>query len=831
MLGRALLLIVIILSSSVAAAAVSVRATLDPPQVQPGEEAQLNVQIEGAQSTPAPELGNVSGLVVRYLGPSSQIQIVNGRTSASITHRFSVIGTTPGRFTIGPIAVTHEGKRLDGGSVTLQVLASGKAPDHGGEGSAQLRLVLTTPKTDVYLRERLPLSVKLLVGATQVSDLQYPTVPGDGFSLERFPEPEQRREQTAEGLFHVVEFKTTLTPLRSGTLNVGPAAIELAQLVRGRSHDPFFGSVFGQTRRAQELHSAPLVLNVLPLPEAERPADFSGAVGSFEFDASAAPLEVTAGDPVTVTLAIRGQGTLEGVTPPTLPGDASLRVYPVQPRSGAPTAAGERVFEQVVIPQRAGAVALPPLRFSFFDPTARAYRTIARPPITLTVRAGAPTEATPRILGGPAPQAAERLGRDIVFIKDAPGRLRARGARLWTSPLFWGLQALPLTLWVAALLYDRRRRQLSGDVRYARFTRAGREARQAFAGARQALQAGDRAAFYDTLARAVSDYLAAKLDLPPGGVGVERVGERLRERGLAPDVARDLESFFGACEEARFAPAAGGADTERTLARAEEIVRRLERERRLGRPIAAAWLLVVLAGVAGAATAESPNTLFFRGNTLYAEERYPDAAAQYEGVLAGGHESAALYFNLGNAWFKSGDVGRALLNYERARRLAPRDPDIEANAGLARELGGEPDDPPLWARLVFPLATRASGDELALVSSLLFAATLLLLAAAHLVPAARRGARLAAATAGVLLLVAGSSAAYRILAVERPLRAVVVASGESTVRFEPSAGGTVHFQAKPGTVLRVLAEREGWAQVARADGRRGWIERGTLETL
>ena len=76
--------------------------------------------------------------------------------------------------------------------------------------------------------------------------------------------------------------------------------------------------------------------------------------------------------------------------------------------------------------------------------------------------------------------------------------------------------------------------------------------------------------------------------------------------------------------------------------------------------------------MACADTASSPNTLFFHGNALYGEERYAEAAAEYERVLAAGLESGPLYFNLGNAYFKAGDVGHAVLAYERALRTRGR---------------------------------------------------------------------------------------------------------------------------------------------------------------
>jgi hypothetical protein len=108
---------------------------------------------------------------------------------------------------------------------------------------------------------------------------------------------------------------------------------------------------------------------------------------------------------------------------------------------------------------------------------------------------------------------------------------------------------------------------------------------------------------------------------------------------------------------------------------------------------------------------------------------------------------------------------------------------------------------------------------------------MLALAAGRVRPGATRGARPIAGAAGLALIVVVPSLAFRLATVDLAAAAVVVGKTEATVRFEPSAAGTEHFRAKPGTLLRIAAERAGWAQVVRADGRRGWIERDAIATV
>jgi tetratricopeptide (TPR) repeat protein len=560
-------------------------------------------------------------------------------------------------------------------------------------------------------------------------------------------------------------------------------------------------------------------------------------VGQFTFDVTAAPTDVAAGDPVTVRSVIRGDGSLDGVAPPAVVATDRFRVYPTQATAPA-EGSNERVFEQVVIPLRDGTLPLTLPRFSFFDPAARAYRTIAPAPITLTVRASAKAHAAPEIVGARpaapvAPERPETLGRDIVFIKDAPGTLTPIGAPpRHRHPIWWLLQLIPILLWAGASQVARRRRRLSGDLGYARFTRAGREARTALAAAQATLARGDVTGSHDAVAAALRDYLAAKLGLPPGTVG-ESAPAHLRAGGVEAALVDQIVGFFTDCEAARFAPGdTTPGDVERALASADTIVRSIERRRGLG-PARVAGCLVALAmaATAIAATSDGPSALFIRANGLYGEEHYAEAAATYEQILAGGVESGAVQFNLGNAYLKTGDVGHAVLAYERARRHIPGDPDLAANLGFARELAHDVIPPTLGTTLAFPFAERATTNTLATVTMAAWWTLWLALAGAALLPAAASVCRAIALASGFVATVAGSSGAYRLWTLERPTLAVVVARDDVTVRSEPTPNATALFVAKPGTVLEVDRTREGSSSVTSRDGRRGWVESPALAPL
>ncbi len=233
-----------------------------------------------------------------------------------------------------------------------------------------------------------------------------------------------------------------------------------------------------------------------------------------------------------------------------------------------------------------------------------------------------------------------------------------------------------------------------------------------------------------------------------------------------------------------------------------------------------------------AAAPTTPQTAFFRANTLYTQGQYAKATEAYEAVLQSGLVSGNLYFNLGNAYFKAGQVGRAILNYERARRLLPSDPDLEANLRFAHSLTGvEVCQPPLWQRLVFPITQRVATDRLVWLTSAAYTLLFVVFAVYRLWP--RRPQWLLFVGWGVTacLVVVTLSLAQQLRTSDWQRHAVVLEQEDTPVRFEPAASGTVHFSVTQGTRVQVLDVREDWWQVARCDGRRGWIEKDALEEL
>lgn len=220
---------------------------------------------------------------------------------------------------------------------------------------------------------------------------------------------------------------------------------------------------------------------------------------------------------------------------------------------------------------------------------------------------------------------------------------------------------------------------------------------------------------------------------------------------------------------------------------------------------------------------------FAAATAAYKAQNYDKAVEAYEEILRGGRESGALYYNLGNSYFKKGNLGKAVLNYERARRLIPRDGDLDFNLEYARQLVEQ--------------RIRNVGPDVALSAQVgqrirdwtdrelawALCGLALLLACAHVSSLfgrwPQRSRRGALGSLCVLWLICAGGFAVKIEA-ETDL-AVAVVSGEA--KFEPREDATTHFWVTEGARAKVLRVEDAWAKIRRDDGKAGWVPEKIFE--
>lgn len=226
----------------------------------------------------------------------------------------------------------------------------------------------------------------------------------------------------------------------------------------------------------------------------------------------------------------------------------------------------------------------------------------------------------------------------------------------------------------------------------------------------------------------------------------------------------------------------------------------------------AAWPL-------GAGAGQDPVQAFAEANRLYEQGKFAEAALAYDALHASGVTSPALWFNLGNAWFKSGQTGRAIAAYREAARLAPRDPDVQANLKFARESAGTRSAEPAWWRR----RPALSLDEWAWLTTGALWLWLGLLTVGLWRPAWRQPLlpwrRLALAGLTIIAVMA-----VRAVREELNGRTAVVIVPEAVVRYGPLEESQSQFTLRDGAEVEVLDRHADWAQIRDAQRRTGWIK-------
>ena len=567
-------------STAAIANEISVTASVDKKIVRVGGRIQLTASIEGTQSINAPNLPEINGFQAQYQGPRTQISIVNGQMSASVEHRFVLAALKVGKYTINPIEVKYKGKSYLTEPIEVEIVQGSTRQSQSGDSQAgefkdNIYLTLTAEKDRVYLNEPLPITIKLYYRQLNPRDIEYPTILASAFSVREFTKPKQVQEIVDGVRFNCLSFQTVAHPVSVGQLTLGPAQLKCNLAARERSFpfDGFFdGPHFGSNqKRPVVLKSEPLKLTVEALPLEGKPHDFSGAIGRYALQVEAKPTEVKVGEPITLTMRVSGSGNIETIFLPKIHGLNLFKTYGPQIK----TDEHGKSFEQVLIPEDDSVRAIPEIRFSYFDPEDEQYHTIKKGEIPIHVTALA-DEETLKIVDLPGVAQTlkrEKLGRDILYIKDSMKGVQQGNSYLYQNELFLFAQTLPLLAFIGVFIYQKRKDRLAGDISYARQRGAPRKAKKGIDAAKKLACAGHSGAFCDAIFKTMQEYIGDQFALPSGGITSEVVDE-LRKHNVKEESLEKLRDFFEACDSVRFAPAEiSQNEMQRLLSLTEEAIK------------------------------------------------------------------------------------------------------------------------------------------------------------------------------------------------------------------------------------------------------------------
>jgi hypothetical protein len=531
--------------------AASVTASLDRESIIVGETTGLHITVQDGRPQSMESFPPIPGITIQQQGTSQSTTIVNGQMSSAIIMNFAVTASQVGEYTIPSVKVLVDGTQQ--ATQPLKITASKADPQ------AQSRyafLTLKVPREEVYVGEMIPVDLQLYV--TQAEDIQAPQLKSDGFIIHKQPPNTRGRTQVGNTIYNVLAFKMSLSAAKAGELMLGPAEMNLTLLLKAQA-DPndFFGEVWGRyQKRSIKLSSQSYKMHVLPMPT-NAPVSFSGAIGQFNWTASADPKTVNAGDPITLKLAISGVGNFDAVKLPTFDWP-DFKAY--QPNGNVESQdplglSGSKTFEQVIVPQNSGVHEIPEIHWSFFDPVAKQYKTLSQPAVPIQVNAVAGGQPSPTVLAGKAPEAEEtEQHKDIVHIKASPGQFALLAPPLVQRPWFLMIQAIPLAGFVSVKLWRKRKENLANNPKLRRKLEVQKIVHDGIERLGELASNNQADDFYALLFRLLQEQLGERLDLPASAITEAVLNEKLPRRGASPGLIEQLHELFQICNQARYAP-------------------------------------------------------------------------------------------------------------------------------------------------------------------------------------------------------------------------------------------------------------------------------------
>ena len=548
-------------------------ATVDNNKVAENERFELRFTFEGKNLNALKNFNPPSLKEFRVLsGPnqSTSMQIINGVSSSSLTLSYILMPNTTGAYTIGSASIQYEEKTYTTDPIKVTIVKGSQKPkDDSGkqisneEIAKNLFIRATIDKNKVYLGEQVTVTYKLYTRLNIASQMSVDKLPQyQGFWAEELETARNisfSREVIDGQQYNVGLLKrAALFPNQAGKLEVTPFELTIPIQVQKKKNpnnvwDDFFGDPFGRAEIVEyQAKSNTLKVEVMPLPENNKPESFKGAVGKFDFSATLDKQKTKTNEPINLKFDISGTGNIKLLELPPFELPNGFEKY--DPKvdeqiNRAGKISGTKKAEYLLIPRVAGTREIPPIEFSYFDPEKRSYQTISSKAFSVSIEQG---QGSASDLANQ--QSIEQLDSDIRFIKTKFDDVNRQSEILLFKPAFWIASVVPFLASLVLIGWKRKQDKLSGNQQLLRYSKAEKVARKRFKAAKKLLDQNNIELFYSEISQALFGYLEDKFHIPKSEFTLDRAGDELLKRNIKPELVEKMKTNAQKCEFIRFAP-------------------------------------------------------------------------------------------------------------------------------------------------------------------------------------------------------------------------------------------------------------------------------------
>lgn len=803
-------------------------------------------------------------------GQSSSIQIVNGKTTRSSQTSFSYIlrPLKAGRFTLPRARAQIDGKEILSKAETIEVVGANRPsqsaqPDNSSQQSGQqqsqsaqsqtsrdtgsdLFLAINVNKNNVVVGEPITATISIYTRAdiAGFESAEFPDFNGFWSQEQASPTNIEFSRATYNGQIYNAALlkKYILIPQQKGTLTIDPAEIDCLVNVRtapsGNSiFDGFFDSV---TTVRRKITSRAVKVNVSGLP-AGAPASFGGGVGKFSLSAKMSKDSLKTHEAASLILSVSGKGNISLIQAPKVKFPADMEVYDTKisdkiEKSGY---SGTKTYEFPFIPRSWGDFVIPPVSYSYYDVDAGRYVTLQTDSLKFYVEKTDEVVGAGTVISMPTQKDVKSLDRDIRYINVKNSGLVSKGVFFIGSALFWVLTILLILLAVICWAAFRKIAARRADIVGAKNRKATKMAFKRLRLAGTFLRQNLYTAFYEELHKALLGFVSDKLNVPVGELSKERISELFTEGGVSESLITSFVGLLDACEFARYSPSSGNEAMAAHYETALDVISLIDsnmKSKSTNKGKAVVVALLFLLPMASYAQNNYTDSLWNAANEAYAQENWNAAIKDYQTIADASVESAALWCNMGSAWYKSGNLGKAIVCYERALKLDPSYEDARYNLELLNSI--KLDRIESVPELIIATWTKKIGRLLDsnawAVCFLVFLAVALAMALLFVLGSSVTSRRVGFFTGIVFVLFAFASLSFSIWQKNAYMKAdvAIVVKPVSSVKSAPSGDSAKDFFVlHEGTKVKIVDSVGGWYNIELTDGRQGWLPSSDIEII
>ncbi len=563
-------LIVLILSfcSSVAAQE-KFTATVNKNKVVVGERIQVTFKIIGdGDSFEPPSFSHFR--VLSGPNKSSSMSWVNGRSSSSTSYSYILSPEKEGTYTIGAGKLIHKNTTYETQPVTIEVSKSNTpntntgTADNSNDLSKYVFLKCYTSKSSAVVGEQIVATYKLYynVNLGNVNVKEVPSFDGFWSELIEIDPTKNRGTEVINGVSYNVAtiHKSVISPQRSGDLRADALVLDLVVQVQDKSRGrSIFDQFLGRYKNVEyEAKSTTRKIKVAPIPSAGKPADFSGAVGKFNFKASIDKDNVKSDEAINLKLSINGNGNLQLFDPPKVTFPADFEVYDPKINDRISVTengvVGKKEYEYLIIPRHGGDFEIPPISFSYFDINQKKYVTQQSDPFIIHVEKGENENATVSRFSGTNQSEVNIIGNDIRYINTSETSVTEIGTSFFGSRLFYGLLGTPFILLIGFITFYNKLAAYNSNTTLVKERKASKVAKKRLSKAKQHLDDNNTSAFNEEIFKAIYGYLSDKLTIDVASLSKENIMASLISKSVDQQTVETLIATLDNCEMARFAP-------------------------------------------------------------------------------------------------------------------------------------------------------------------------------------------------------------------------------------------------------------------------------------